>query len=154
VPVAVDEGSVHDIPGVRIVRDKGFIGILAEHEWDAVQAAERLTVTWSEAPPPFPAMEALYDHIRAAPVVKREVPVATGEIDPALSGAACRSGIRVAVPIACQHGSRLRRRRREGRRCDIVDRLTETPFRPRRGRSDAGSTAREGAWDLDTGPGL
>jgi CO/xanthine dehydrogenase Mo-binding subunit len=87
VPVAVDEGSVHDIPGVQIVRDKGFIGIVAEHEWDAVQAAERLAVTWSEAPPPFPEMTALYDHIRAAPVTKREVPVATGEIDTAFSGA-------------------------------------------------------------------
>jgi len=88
MPVAVDEGSVHEIPGVQIVRDKGFIGIVAEHEWDAVQAAQRLTVTWSEAPPPFPEMAALYDHIRAAPVVKREVPVATGEIDQAFGGAA------------------------------------------------------------------
>jgi nicotinate dehydrogenase subunit B len=33
-------------------------------------------------------MAALYDHIRAGPVVKREVPVATGEIDPAFADAA------------------------------------------------------------------
>jgi len=33
-------------------------------------------------------MAALYDHIRAAPTVKPEVPVATGEIDPAFAGAA------------------------------------------------------------------
>ena len=38
--------------------------------------------------PPFPEMAALYDHIRQAPVVKREVPVATGEIDPAFASAA------------------------------------------------------------------
>ena len=82
VPVAVDEGSVRDIPGVRVVRDKGFLGIVAEREWDAVQAAERLKVTWSEAAPPFPENSALYQHIRQAPVVKREVPVAVGEIDP------------------------------------------------------------------------
>jgi nicotinate dehydrogenase subunit B len=88
LPVAVDEGSVHDIPGVRIVRDKGFLGVVADHEWDAVQAAERLQVTWSDAAPPFPEMAALYDHIRQAPVTKREVPVATGEIDPAFAGAA------------------------------------------------------------------
>jgi nicotinate dehydrogenase subunit B len=81
LPVAVDDGSVHDIPGVRVIRDKGFIGIVAEREWDAVQAAERLRITWSEAVPPFPEMAALYDHIRQSPVVKREVPVATGEID-------------------------------------------------------------------------
>jgi nicotinate dehydrogenase subunit B len=33
-------------------------------------------------------MATLHGHIRAAPVVKREVPVATGEIDQALAGAA------------------------------------------------------------------
>jgi nicotinate dehydrogenase subunit B len=88
LPVAVDEGSVHDIPGVRIVREQGFLGVVAEREWDAVQAAERLQVTWSEVRPPFPENAALYDHIRQAPVVKREVPVTTGEIDPAFAGAA------------------------------------------------------------------
>jgi hypothetical protein len=33
-------------------------------------------------------MAALYDHIRQAPVVTREVPVAIGEIEPAFAGAA------------------------------------------------------------------
>ena len=88
MPVEVDEGSVRDIPGVRVVRDKGFLGIVAEQEWDAVQAAERLKVTWSEVPPPFPENSALYQHIRQAPVVEREVPVALGDIDPAFAGAA------------------------------------------------------------------
>jgi nicotinate dehydrogenase subunit B len=88
VPLAVDESSVRDIPGVRIVRDKGFLGVVAEREWDAVQAAERLAVTWSEAAPPFPENSALYQHIRQAPVVKREVPVATGEIEAVFAGAA------------------------------------------------------------------
>src|SRR5947208_14236898 len=88
VPLAVDEGSVRDIPGARVVRDKGFLGVVAEREWDAVQAAERLQVTWSEAAPPFPENAALYQHIRQAPVVKREAPVATGEIEPAFSSAA------------------------------------------------------------------
>jgi len=88
LPVAVDDGSVHHLPGVRVIRDKGFIGIVTEREWDAVQAAERLHVTWSEAVPPFPEMAALYDHIRQVSVVKREVQVATGEIDPAFASAA------------------------------------------------------------------
>ena len=88
LPVAVDDGSVRDLPGVRVIHDKGFIGIVTEREWDAVQAAERLHVTWSEAVPPFPEMAALYDHIRQASVVKREVQVAAGEIDPAFANAA------------------------------------------------------------------
>jgi nicotinate dehydrogenase subunit B len=88
VPVAVDEASIRDIPGVRVVHDQGFLGAVGEREWNAVQAAERLQVTWSDATPPFPENSALYDHIREAPVVKREVPVAAGEIDPAFTGAA------------------------------------------------------------------
>jgi CO/xanthine dehydrogenase Mo-binding subunit len=88
VPVAIDDGPVNDIPGIRVVRDKGFIGIVAEREWNAVQAAERLQVTWSDVAASFPEVAALYDHIRQAPVVKREVPVTVGEIDPAFTGAA------------------------------------------------------------------
>ena len=34
LPVAVDEGSVHDNATVRVIRDKGFIGIVAEVEVD------------------------------------------------------------------------------------------------------------------------
>ena len=33
LPVAVDEGSVRDLPGVRVIRDKGFVGVVAEREW-------------------------------------------------------------------------------------------------------------------------
>jgi CO/xanthine dehydrogenase Mo-binding subunit len=88
VPIAVDESSVSDIPGVRVVHDKGFLGVVAEREWDAVQAAEQLKVTWSEATPPFPENSALYDHIRQVAVTKREVPVAVGDIDPTFTRAA------------------------------------------------------------------
>jgi nicotinate dehydrogenase subunit B len=86
VPVAVDESSVKDIPGARVVWDKGFLGIVADKEWDAVQAAQRLAVTWSEAKPPFPAADALYDHLRQAPVVKRQVEVETGAVDDVFAG--------------------------------------------------------------------
>ena len=40
VPVAVDESSVKDIPGVRrSCSKKGFIGVVAPKEWDAIRAA-------------------------------------------------------------------------------------------------------------------
>ena len=48
VPVAVDEGSIADIAGARVVWQKGFIGVVAETEWDAIRAAESLAVTWTE----------------------------------------------------------------------------------------------------------
>jgi CO/xanthine dehydrogenase Mo-binding subunit len=88
VPVGVDEGSIKDIPGVKIVRDKAFLGVVAEKEWDAIRAAERLKVTWSDAKPPFPDQSELYDHIRKAPVRRREDVRPVGNVDEAFRTAA------------------------------------------------------------------
>jgi nicotinate dehydrogenase subunit B len=73
LPVKVDESSIADIPGARVVWDKGFLGVVAAREWDAVKAAAKLKVQWSDAKPPFPDQGTLYDHIRKAPVRKREI---------------------------------------------------------------------------------
>jgi CO/xanthine dehydrogenase Mo-binding subunit len=73
VPLAVEERSIAHIPGAKVVRENGFIGIVAEREWDAVKAARQLKVQWSEVAPPFPPMAEVYDHIRKAPVRKRFV---------------------------------------------------------------------------------
>ncbi len=48
-PVAIDESSVKNIPGVQIVRDKAFLAVVAPKEWDAVKAVTQLKVTWSDA---------------------------------------------------------------------------------------------------------
>lgn len=69
-PVAVDEASVKDIPGVRVVRDKAFLAVVAPKEWDAVKAARQLAVTWSDAKPAFVEQKELYNHIRAAKPAK------------------------------------------------------------------------------------
>src|SRR6195256_1265663 len=89
VPVKVDESSIKDIPGARVVWDKGFLGVVADKEWDAIKAAQKLKVEWSDARPPFPDQAALYDHIRKAPVRKREVEgKQTGNVDEAFKTAA------------------------------------------------------------------
>lgn len=88
VPVEVDERSVSDIPDVRVVRKQGFLGLVAEKEWNAIRAAERLKVTWSKTPPPFPDQATLYDHLRNAPARHREVPVQQGAIEPIFANAA------------------------------------------------------------------
>ena len=59
----------------------GFLGIVAEREWDAIQASQKLKVEWSNAAPPFPDADALYDHLRKAPVRKREEEKPTGNVD-------------------------------------------------------------------------
>jgi CO/xanthine dehydrogenase Mo-binding subunit len=88
VPVKVDESSVKDIPGVKVVWDKGFLGVVADREWDAIQAAQKLKVEWSDASPPFPDQTALYDHIRNARVRKRDIQKENGNVDEAFKNAA------------------------------------------------------------------
>ena len=74
----VDERSLKGIPGVQVVRERDFVAVLAPREWDAVRAAQQLKVDWHMLDAPFPEMAKLYDHIRAAKVVKREEPVKRG----------------------------------------------------------------------------
>src|SRR5712671_1218246 len=88
LPIKVDESSIRDIPGAKVVWDKGFLGVVADREWDAVQASQKLKVEWSDATPPFPDAAGLYDHIRKAPVRKREESKQVGNVDEAFRRAA------------------------------------------------------------------
>ena len=76
----VDEASVKAIPGVRVVRERDFVAVLAPREWDAVRAAQALKVDWHALDGAFPEMSALHGHIRAAKAVKREEPVKRGDV--------------------------------------------------------------------------
>jgi CO/xanthine dehydrogenase Mo-binding subunit len=89
VPVKVDESSIKDIPGAKVVRQNGFLGVVADKEWGAIQAMQKLKVEWSKVDPPFPSQNALYDHIRKAPVRKRAVEGKTvGDVEAAFKTAA------------------------------------------------------------------
>jgi CO/xanthine dehydrogenase Mo-binding subunit len=88
-PVSVDDSSIKSIPGVQVVRDKDFIGVVADNEWNAVKAAQALKVEWSQAQPPFlDNASAIFDYIRKAPVRKREVEKENGNVDEAFKSAA------------------------------------------------------------------
>ncbi|MEE8310547.1 MAG: molybdopterin cofactor-binding domain-containing protein, partial [Hyphomicrobium sp.] len=63
-PLSVDESSIADIPGARLVRKGNFIGVVAQSEWDAVKAADRLEVVWQDTPQ-LPS-DNLYGAMRAA----------------------------------------------------------------------------------------
>jgi len=46
--VSVDESSVANMPGVvKVVVKKNFVGVVAQKPWQALQAAEKLKVTWT-----------------------------------------------------------------------------------------------------------
>ncbi len=88
VPVKVDEASIKDIPGAQVVWKQGFLGIVANTEWDAIKAAAKLKVIWSEVPKPFPNYTDLYSHIRKAPVLDKKTEKQNGEIAKSFEGAA------------------------------------------------------------------
>jgi nicotinate dehydrogenase subunit B len=86
-PVSVDEGSIRGIAGARVIREKDYLAVVAEREWDAVRAAETLKVNWSAQCSPFPPMETLHQHIRAAKPNGKGMPVNKGDVEAALKGA-------------------------------------------------------------------
>jgi nicotinate dehydrogenase subunit B len=87
-PTKVDDSAIKDIPGVKVVWQKGFLGVVADKEWDAIQAAEKLKVEWSTQDSPFPEQASLFDHIRNASVRKRMVEQQNGDVDAAFKTAA------------------------------------------------------------------
>ncbi len=88
VPVKVDEASIKDIPGAQVVWKQGVLGVVANTEWDAIKAAAKLKVIWSEVPKPFPNYTDLYSHIRKAPVLEKKTEKQNGEIAKSFEGAA------------------------------------------------------------------
>jgi nicotinate dehydrogenase subunit B len=63
----VDEKSVERIPGlIKVVVRNNFVGVVAEKQWQAAQAAEQLNVTWNPAPE-LPSQNTYYNHMRKLP---------------------------------------------------------------------------------------
>lgn len=65
--VSVDEASVKGLPGnVQVVVKNDFVGVVADKEWFALQAAQTLKVTWSNGDT-LPDQSTLYDYMRKQP---------------------------------------------------------------------------------------
>jgi len=65
--IDVDEHSVEHLPGnVRVVRVNDFVGVVADKEWQALQAAMVLQVTWSEGVA-LPPRADFYNYLRQQP---------------------------------------------------------------------------------------
>jgi nicotinate dehydrogenase subunit B len=86
-PVAVDEGSIAHIPGiVKIVREGSFVGVVAETEWAAIQAAKTLKVTWSNPETRMPANREVVDAYLSGTMPVRDItPVKKGNVDAVFS---------------------------------------------------------------------
>jgi nicotinate dehydrogenase subunit B len=86
-PVSVDEASIRDIPGARIVHIKDFLAVVAPKEWDAVRALRAVKVTWSDSQPQFPTHREVHQHIRKAKVTQRTIERENGNLDEGLTKA-------------------------------------------------------------------
>jgi nicotinate dehydrogenase subunit B len=76
--LAIDEGSVARLPGLRVVRIADFVGVVAADEWAAVRAARELKVQWSESAP-LVGHTVLVDWARRGPFVAEETLVSRGD---------------------------------------------------------------------------
>ena len=97
--LSVDEAGLKNIPGfVRTVREKNFLGVLAETEWGAIQAAQRLGSKLHRKGPDdglakwsnwngLAATDEVWDAVRKAPG-KPESVAKHGDVDAALKSAA------------------------------------------------------------------
>ena len=84
--IAVDETSVHDIPGVVAVVTIGdFIGVIAEREENAIKAAALLKVSWKPTPT-LPDLKDIETALRANPSTPRTL-IDKGDVDAALAAA-------------------------------------------------------------------
>ncbi|HUQ93678.1 MAG TPA: molybdopterin cofactor-binding domain-containing protein [Bryobacteraceae bacterium] len=65
--VSVNQASVSSLPGnVKVVVKNDFVGVVADSEWQALQAASALDVTWSEGVG-LPEQADIYNYMRKQP---------------------------------------------------------------------------------------
>jgi nicotinate dehydrogenase subunit B len=84
--MALDERSIAQIPGARVVRKGNFVGVVAEDEWAAVRAAELLRVEWKR-PTALPGNDTLFEKMRAAQTNDR-IAVDEGDAEAAFDSSA------------------------------------------------------------------
>ena len=89
--------------GAKVVRLKNFLGVVAEREWDAIQAADDLKVRWSDWAK-LPTMGNLYKYIRNTPSIEDAVVASTGDAATALANAPRPFSATYTTPVQT-HGS-------------------------------------------------
>ena len=138
-PVSVDEGSIKQIPGVvKVVQEGNFVGVVAETEWAAIQAARALKVTWSTPSASLPANpDELYAYLKNTKSYNDQVTVNKGNPDTAFAQASKKYEATYRWPFQL-HGML-------GPSCAVADVRgdsvtvwsgTQGPFRTRKALSD------------------
>ena len=138
-PTNVDESSIKQIPGVvKVVQDGSFVGVVAQTEWAAIQAARALKVTWSTPSTSLPANpDELYAYLKNTKSYNDQVTVNKGNPDAAFAQASKKYEATYRWPFQL-HGML-------GPSCAVADVRgdsvtvwsgTQGPFRTRKSLSD------------------
>jgi CO/xanthine dehydrogenase Mo-binding subunit len=114
----LDDGSIADIPGARLVRRRDFVGVVAATEWDAVRAADQLKVAW-RLPASLSGDGRLFERMRAANTIDSIISE-RGDVSAALGSA-------VHV-VAATYQAPYQMHAPLGPSCAVVD-ATSTPAR-------------------------
>ena len=102
--IDLDPQSVENLPGnPQVVRVNNFVGIVADSEWEALQAAGALQVTWSEGVT-LPAQLDFYDYLRQQPSQDRYT-VLNDDVDQKFGEAASIIGPLTYLTPYQMHGS-------------------------------------------------
>ncbi len=96
--LSIDESSIRDIAGARVLRKGDFIGVVAENEWGAIQAAAKLKVVW-DTTPALPGSDRLYEQMRSAKTTDN---VVTQRGDAAGALASSTSGVAQVASQTCR----------------------------------------------------
>lgn len=100
----VDESSVAGMPGnVKVVVKKNLVGVVADKPWQAIQAAEKLKVTWTPGPP-LPKQADFYTYLRNHPGRRDALQVNSRDVEAKLTAAATRVRATYQHPYQ-MHGS-------------------------------------------------
>ena len=88
-PSSVDQNSIKHISGVvKVVEEGSFVGVVAETEWAAIQAARDLKVTWSTPSTKLPASpDELFAYLKNTKSFRDQVATDKGNPDSAISQA-------------------------------------------------------------------
>ena len=101
--MSVNQGSVASLPGkVQVVVVKDFVGVVADTQWHAIQAAGLLDVTWSSGAT-LPDQASLYTWMTQQPSADTMV-VDTGDTDTVMASAAKTFSAQYLHPYQ-MHGS-------------------------------------------------
>jgi CO/xanthine dehydrogenase Mo-binding subunit len=85
--INVDESSVANMPGVvKVVVKKNFVGVVAQKPWQAIQAAEKLKVTWTPGAG-LPSHANFYEELRNQKPTRDVMLVDSKDVDQKLAEA-------------------------------------------------------------------